>query len=185
MKEELNSYNIERIKNSLTPIDCGIGIHKGNLMLGIIGEKERFEGTVISDTVNLASRLEGLTKYYGAGIIISQAIYQSINDTSKYMIRELDKVKVKGKKDAISIYEILDGSPSEIIDLKLKTLDDFKKAYNLYLSKDFNNALVIFSDILKINPNDLACKMFLKRCETLNIFGVTDNWDGSEEFGEK
>jgi Adenylate cyclase, family 3 (some proteins contain HAMP domain) len=80
MQKEVNVYNQQRQENALVPIAIGIGLHAGNLMLGTIGERERMESTVIADAVNLASRLEGLTKVYGSGILVSDAIMARLDD---------------------------------------------------------------------------------------------------------
>ena len=99
MQETLKNYNKHRLLKGYVPLEIGIGIHTGKLMLGIIGEEERIDGTVISDAVNLSSRLEGLTKMYGAPIIVSGDTLLNVQNNSifSYNYRFIDKVKVKGK----------------------------------------------------------------------------------------
>ncbi len=186
MKIKLADYNKKRQENGLQEISIGVGLHTGNLMLGIIGEEERMDGTVISDNVNLASRLEGLTKMYGAGIIISENTFSRIQDIEKkYHYRFLDKVRVKGKNESVTIYEILDGSSEGQIELKTKTRDNYYAALKMYQIGKFKEAIQMFEQILKINDHDKACNLFIERCEKYIKFGSPENWDGAEHLDEK
>ncbi|RHX88678.1 adenylate/guanylate cyclase domain-containing protein [Leptospira stimsonii] len=106
MKSTLEEHNQSRLERNYDPIRIGIGIHTGVLMLGTIGEEARMDGTVISDAVNLASRIEGLTKEYGADILLSDESYQKIRNRRKYTFQELGKVSVKGKENLIGVYEV-------------------------------------------------------------------------------
>lgn len=126
MQKQIRLFNNKRLKKNLDPISIGIGIHTGNLMLGTIGSDDRMEGTVISDAVNLASRIEGLTKQYGASILISQDTVFKIPDLDEYNFRILDRVRVKGKKDTVSVIEVIDGQPDFIIELFKLTKPDFE-----------------------------------------------------------
>ncbi len=112
MMRVLRDFNVEEARAK--PIDIGIGIHTGVLMLGTIGEARRMEATVIADAVNLASRLEGLTRTYGVHIITSEQALAGVADPSAYPHRHLGTVQVKGKRRAVEIYEILveDEAPS-------------------------------------------------------------------------
>lgn len=185
MKEKLTEYNSDRIKKGEFTIDTGIGIHTGALMLGVIGENKRYEGTVIADAVNIASRLEGLTKLYGAGIIISEDTLKKGGNPDQFNYRFLDLVTVKGKKDPIVIYEILDGLDDKIKGLKLSLKNNYETAFLLYKEKRFNEALNIYKDILSINPSDKAVNLFIDRCKRNIVNGVSENWYGVEEMTEK
>ncbi|AOP34924.1 adenylate cyclase [Leptospira tipperaryensis] len=106
MKSALEEHNQSRLERNYDPIRIGIGIHTGVLMLGTIGEEARMDGTVISDAVNLASRIEGLTKEYGVDILLSDESYQKIRNRKKYIFQELGKVSVKGKQNSVGVYEV-------------------------------------------------------------------------------
>ena len=185
MHKTLEEYNKEQKKEGKIPVKIGVGINLGNLMLGIIGEKERFEGTVISDAVNLASRLEGLTKHYGAGIIVSEEVLNKTKNKDVYTYRFLDYVQVKGKKAPVSLYEILDGLDEPSKKLKSESTPLYEEAFNLYLKKDFKKASSLFKKVLDKNPDDLAAKMFISRIVNLMKYGVPEAWDGAVEFTEK
>ncbi|MCB1159523.1 MAG: adenylate/guanylate cyclase domain-containing protein, partial [Leptospiraceae bacterium] len=161
----LHSYNAHRIKFNYSPIKVGIGIHTGDIMLGTIGYQERMESTVISDAVNLASRMEGLTKYYGANILISEDVLKGLEDESKFNFRVLDWVQVKGKNKKVTVIEILDGIDEVNLKRYLETKPLFEMAVNSYILKDIEAALNIFKEVISKNPSDKASELYIKRCE--------------------
>jgi class 3 adenylate cyclase len=185
MRIKLLEYNEIIGQFGKPAIDAGIGIHTGLMMLGIIGGEGRMDSTVISDAVNLASRLEGLTKVYGGSIIITEDTLIKLSDPSQYHFRFLDVVKVKGKKEAVYIFEIMDGEPETTRNLKLSTKEDYNKALQLYKKKDFKSALDILLSIQAINPNDKAVKIYIDRCSYYHEKGVPEFWDGVESFDLK
>lgn len=182
MQTEMQAYNEHRVDRGFKPIKIGIALHTGLLMLGTIGDTERMEGTVISDAVNLASRLEGLTKRYNASIVVSGDTYKSLKNPLEYQSRFLDLVKVKGKTESVFVMEILDGSDDENTDLKLQTRADFDRAVNLYQNQKFELAVGLFHRILESNPNDKAADLYVQRCHKYNTGGILRTWDGAEEL---
>jgi class 3 adenylate cyclase len=185
MRSTLEKFNLDRIDQGKPTIDSGIGIHTGNLMLGVVGGEGRMDGTVISDAVNLASRLEGLTKIYRTSIIISEDTLIKLENPSKYNFRFLDIARVKGKKEAVYVFEVLDGEPEEVKNLKIETKGLFGKGIDLYKNKKFEEALEVFSQVVKINQLDSVAAFYINRCKRNITKGIPDDWSGIEIFDAK
>jgi len=165
MIDELKIINDDLVKNGFPEIKIGIGINSGEAIVGNMGANLRFDFTAIGDTVNLASRLESLTKTYGVEIIISEAskieAEKSYKNPNKLLFRELDFVKVKGKNEPVKIYELL--IPSEEFD-QVEFIDNFSTALGKFRDKDFQNSLVLFEKLLNANGDDTPTKIYIERC---------------------
>ncbi len=107
-QKRVQEYNEERLARGHLPLQVGIGIHVGHMMLGMVGEDNRMQGDAFSDNVNLTARLEGLTKFYGVSMLISGQTLEYMSNPDQYQIRFLDRAIVKGRNEAISVYEVLD-----------------------------------------------------------------------------
>ncbi len=165
MLSTVEDYNSKRARHGYPPIRIGIGLHTGNLMLGTIGEERRMEGTVISDAVNLASRLEGLTKKFGASILISEYSLGSLQNRDKVNARCLGRVQVKGKHEPVSVYEIFSADSPEQVELKNRTNAQFLEGLALFQSGKLGAALQVFQEIIRINPLDAAAAAYVHRLE--------------------
>jgi two-component system, sensor histidine kinase ChiS len=172
MQKELNEFNQTRPKNAHVRI--GIGLHTGLLMLGTVGEERRMEGTVISDVVNAAARLESLTKVFGSSIIISEETLSRLK--SAYPYRSLGIVRVKGRRTAVSIYEVFSGVDM-FEELKLQTRDLLDEALHQYQRSVLNLALDGFGKVLAINPNDQVAKVYAERVVQLQREGTATSWE--------
>jgi len=162
--KQLTIYNQDRQKSSYQPLTIGIGLNTGPSMLGTVGGITRMDGTVISDAVNLASRVEDLTKIYGTPLLITEQTYVKLVDPLGYHIRVIDAVKVKGKLEKITVYEIYDADSPTIMSLKDKTRDEFEEGFVLYHFEEFKDAYPFFERVLQINPNDQVAQIYSKRC---------------------
>jgi class 3 adenylate cyclase len=191
MLKGLKLYNTHRSNTGYVPIDIGIGVNTGELMLGTIGGNQRMEGTVISDAVNLASRLEGLTKAYGAALIASEDSISRLKNPSDFVIRVLDRVKVKGKTDAVTIYEILCEDTDNSFEQKYKNAEVIKSVLNLRQGGKLEEAISLLADTLKrqelegIENLDKALSQHLFNLEKLKKSGVPEGWDGVIALDEK
>lgn len=183
MHKSLWQYNKVREQEGLLPINMGIGLHSGNLMLGIIGVENRMQSTVISDAVNLASRLESLTKYYGSSLLVSQNVLAT--NKEEYPNRFLGKIKVVGKTQPIEIYEILPAEPDEILEKKNAAKPFFEEGLRLYFNKQFAEASVQFTQSLKVFPNDKAALHYLQESAQYMLTSVPENWDGTDTMLQK
>ncbi|MCC6275953.1 MAG: adenylate/guanylate cyclase domain-containing protein [Leptospiraceae bacterium] len=179
--DELYGFNEKRKAKGFPIIRIGIGIHSGNLMVGVIGEEKRYDFTVISDSVNLASRIEGLTKVFGVSILISEEFYNKIQNKKDFKFRTAGRVKVKGKNHPVVIYEVLNGTSKRIMDLKLQTKEKFEKGIECYLKKNFDDAKVNFHEVLQIDPHDQAAEYYLRRSVLFDEKGVPEDWEGVQK----
>lgn len=160
----LTNYNQDRQRVGYVPIQIGIGINSGSLMLGTVGGKSRMDSTVISDAVNLASRIEGLTKDYSVPLLISHQTLERLRNPADYAIRIVDKVQVKGKSQYVVVYEVFDADPPEIRSAKLENLPVYTEAMLLCERKQFREAGKLFEECLRTNPSDQVARIYLKRC---------------------
>jgi len=185
MNRETAVFNQHRQAHNHQPIRIGTGIHTGDLILGILGNADRMQGTVISDAVNLAARLEGLTKLYGVSIIISEDTLQGLAEPAQYHTRFLDRVQVQGKKKPIIVYEVFDNDPDEIIEHKLKTKEEFEAGVALYYAQDFASANKSFKRALEQNLDDTAIRRYLQRSAHFATHGVPPDWVGIAVMNDK
>ena len=172
MQRRMNTL-ADEIKISGYKLSMRVGINSGIVMSGNMGSEERFDFTVIGDNVNIASRLEALSKIYGTEIIISESTMKKIG--GRLVVRELDSVKVKGKRQDIKIFELINGE-------KVSFIEIFEKGLNLYREGHFDAALVKFCEALENNPEDKPSSLFVERCEYL-IKSPPEKWDGVWDIG--
>lgn len=162
----------------LPPVKIGVGVNTGVATVGNIGSDVRFDYTAIGDCVNLASRLESLNKYYKTHILISETTKNEL--TEQFLMRQVDKVVVKGKTEPVGIYELLEDTE---INRSLKA--EFEEAYQVYLRGDFENAENLFKQILE-KYNDGLSEVYMKRCEELKKSNIDPaTWNGVYVAKEK
>ena len=185
MQEKLRIYNAERLAKGRQPILTGIGLHSGPLMLGVIGDTRRMDVGVVSDTVNTAARMEGLTKYYGAGLLASEYTLAGIPNPEDFAHRYLGKVLVKGKVEPLGIYEFLDADTPEQAQAKADTMAVFVQSLEAYFARDFGAAVEGFAQVIAHNPGDRAARLYYQRALEARDQGVPDTWTGVETMLSK
>lgn len=178
MQIEIRAYNLDRRSKERIPLKVGMGIHTGPLVLGIIGDEQRSDPAVISDTVNTTSRLEGLTKYYQANILLSEESFQLTGTDLRASCRYLGKVQVKGKKAPLGIYECFAGDPPEIIESKHESISLFKQSVDAFLAGQMDEAATGFREVAE--TGDPVAMRFLSQALHYRTEGVPKDWAGVE-----
>ncbi|HYM95010.1 MAG TPA: adenylate/guanylate cyclase domain-containing protein [Chitinophagaceae bacterium] len=185
MQKAVKNFNKERELLNQPSIQIGVGMHTGSLIMGITGDEFRMDATTISDTVNTASRIESLTKYYKASIILSDATIKQIPHPEKFHLRNLGKVQVKGKLAPVGIYECFSGNNEDEIFKKEKMLPVFNTGMEQYLNKSFSDAIASFTKVVHSHPEDLTAELFIEKATRYFKNGVPANWAGVEEMMNK
>ena len=178
IQKKILEYNSHRAKCGYRPLDIGVGIHTGTLILGVVGVHNRMQNTVISDAVNLASRVEGLTKAFGVSMAISGQTFKKLEHPEDYKFRYLGNVKVKGKGEPTRVYEILNGIDPETMEKKMRTNMYFEQGLFSFVQRKYGIAMANFKKVLEIMPNDLAANIYLEHC-----FGKLDSVDAWRKKG--
>jgi class 3 adenylate cyclase len=164
MIKKLQLFNNYLIDSAYDPIKIGVGVNSGKLMLGTLGTHDRMEASVIGDAVNLASRLEALTKYYNCPVLLSGHTVQKLPE-SRYRLRMIDSVAVKGKEEKTDIFQLLDVYTEPMIELKQRLLPLFDRAYDAFMNEEFIRADLMFKEIIAEDPSDHIAKLYIERCE--------------------
>jgi adenylate cyclase len=164
MIQRLNYLNEELQKDGIAPIRIGVGINTDEVVVGNMGSDTRFNYTVIGDGVNLASRVEGLTKNYGVSILITEYTVAKLNE--KFIFRKIEPVKVKGKDKAVLLYQLM---PNVDMSQEIKKLYD--EALESYIDNDFKKAEEIFT-ILVNRYDDTVSAYFLPKVKDKHPWGV-------------
>jgi class 3 adenylate cyclase/HAMP domain-containing protein len=184
MLDALKKFNAEQKKNNKTEFPIGIGINYGVVTVGNIGSTHKRDYTVIGDNVNLASRMEGLTKTYKSELLITESVYKSIQRPSSPNLkggpqlpcRLLDKVAVKGKKEGVRIFSVKRDLSAE----EEKAWVYHNQGMELYFNRDFAGAAKRFREVLALLAGDFNAAALLERCENFAANPPPANWDGAE-----
>jgi adenylate cyclase len=175
MVEELRLLQQRWATEGMPRMNIGIGINAGPMVVGNMGSERRFDYTVMGDSVNLGSRLEGLNKLYGTNIIISEMTYERVRE--EILGRELDLVRVKGKDQPVKIYELLSRRAKTLPEQKALA-EEFQAALGEYRNRNWETARKIFQSILERYPADGPARLYVERCQTLEKTPPPEDWDG-------
>jgi adenylate cyclase len=164
MRDALKTYNQLRLKRFEEPLQVGIGIHTGQVIIGTLGGNERMDSTAIGDPVNLCSRIEGMTKIYGVEILISETSMNLLERPEDFVFRPVDFVVAKGKTEPVGIWEVIGFSTDPMPPEKSLFLETYLQALHLYREKEYKKALGLFETCILQIPGDQVSSIYIERC---------------------
>ncbi|MEN8145913.1 MAG: adenylate/guanylate cyclase domain-containing protein, partial [Gemmatimonadota bacterium] len=185
MWRALEEFNRESVAGGGLTLTMGVGVNTGPLVLGTVGAQDRLQCGVVGDSVNVASRIEQLTKLYNARFLIGEGTYKRLATPGKFSLRMVDRVAVKGKEQGIRLYEVLDAETSERRAAKEATRDLLTRAMERYFARDFAAAHGIFTEILALDPEDAVLSIFAERSKRYSEYAPPPDWQGFEALKHK
>ena len=175
MQSKVKALESELAKQSMPKVEIGIGINSGDMNVGDMGSVYRRAYTVIGDAVNLGSRLEGITKYYGVKVLVSESVYVNCKGIT---FKPIDRVKVKGKETSVSIYEPI-GLTAYLTTEEINKINLHKKAWSSYLNQNWDESLQVFTTLMNNHPKEKLYSIFCERIKNLSTIELHKDWDGS------
>ncbi len=172
MLRQRDQFNQELVQRGESPLAMGIGLHTGTVMLGTIGSEARMDGTVIGDTVNLASRMEGVTRQYGLDLVLSGDTHRALDFPSNYLLREIDRVQVVGRDQPVDVYEVFEADPPARAGRKRESLPRLAAVVAAYRARDFETCESECRLLQLLDPEDEVAAMYLRRCEVIREHGL-------------
>ncbi|TAK75883.1 MAG: adenylate/guanylate cyclase domain-containing protein, partial [Gammaproteobacteria bacterium] len=167
MQKELANFNRELMAEEKSPIEIGIGINTGTLILGTLGSRGRLETSVISDAVNVAERIEELTKEYECRLLISDSTYKLLIKPERFEVRFIGRTAIRGKEQEIGLWEVYNGDPDELRYAKLAIAKHYNEAIVLYNEGAYQKALGLFQRCLLNLPHDKPIQKYIESCQKL------------------
>jgi adenylate cyclase len=181
MQKRIRSLDTDFIKRGWPILNIGVGLNCGEMNVGDMGSKFRRAYTVMGDAVNLASRLESLTKEYGVGILVSENMVKAAQG---FVYREIDKVVVKGRQEGVSIFEPL-GKVGEVTDTTLTEVDRFHKVLEHYRKQRWDDAEQILKALSQSSPDSKLYRLYQKRIDYFRANSPGPTWNGLWVFTTK
>jgi adenylate cyclase len=179
LRKALELYNIRRIRKGYVPINVGVGIHYGPVVMGTVGSDDRMDTTVIGDSVNIACRLESLAPKYGADIIVSAQVLEAMGDKFPIRTRLLDWVRVKGREAPIEIYEVISHLPHKEQEKRFSVQPKIAAGLACRINKEWETAIAHFEAALAIFPQDSLAKHHIDVCRIYQSMLLPVDWDGA------
>ncbi len=183
MRRELWDLNADWFNRGIAPFAIGIGINQGDVVGGNIGSQEKADPTVIGDAVNLASRLEGLTRTYGTDILLGPTAAEFVRD--EFHIRSVARVQVKGKTEPVEISTLIGARSAGIDPEFLRHLETYEEAFQKFRHREFCEAKILLSRFLEFYPLDFLAKMYLERALEYEQTPPDEEWNAVEVFTKK
>jgi adenylate cyclase len=181
-RDRLDALNARWQAAGRPRFDARVALHTGEVVVGNVGSGARLNYTIIGDAVNLASRLEGLNKRYGTGLIISETTWARVSHVM--VARPLDKVSVKGKEASVVIYELI-GRRRDVSAVRREVAERHARAFTLYLERKWSEAISLLRARLAEHPGDEPSKLLLERCKRWAATPPPSDWDGTERMTTK
>ena len=178
-QEKVREFNAMLAQRGYAPVTVGIGIHVGHMMVGMIGEERRMQGDAFSDNVNLTSRVEGLNKFYGTSMIISEDTRNGLKQPILYRMRYLGRAHVKGREAPLALYEVYEGQPDDLVARREASKEVFERGITLYSQGRFVEAQQAFNAVLEADPEDTTARYYLERCCEWAERTIPAHWDGA------
>ncbi len=186
IQRTLAEYNAHLSMNEQNQvIRAGVGLNTGTVIMGTVGTHARMDSTIIGDEVNIAARLEGLSKMYGVPIVVSASTIQRLLHPENFSFRKIDSVVVKGKALPVTIYEVFSWEPEWVQQLKIDSEVDFMTGVSKYRAGDFAEAQKAFQRCLDGNAEDAVAAMYVKRCQEYADCPPDGDWDGCIRLDRK
>ena len=185
MQASLVRFNKLRAKQNYPPTNIGIGVHSGPVVIGTLGSDSRMDSTVLGDAVNLASRLEGLTKNYRLPMLVSEDSKNLISHLEEFNWRLLDWITVKGKSEPVRIYEVFNQYSDKFYENKAKAASIFEETMTPYLNQNWELAIEGFKECEELLPEDASIEMYLNRAQSFQETPPAEDWDGVHRYFSK
>lgn len=176
MQQALAELRKKWIQEGKPPLRCRIGINSGLMVIGNMGSQDIFDYTVIGDSVNIASRLEKANKRYGTYLMISEHTYEQVKQ--EVIVRELDIIRIKGKKEPVLGYELLAKASDGLPKHQMHMIKRFLRGLEAYKARNWDEAIACFQAALELVPEDGPSRTYLKRCQVFKKIPPSPDWDG-------
>jgi hypothetical protein len=181
MQQVLQNYKIKRKGGEMLAIKAGVGMHSGEVIIGIMGSTTSMDTGIVSDTVNAAARIEGLNKHFGVNIILSETVLNQLDENVQSEMRPIGRVIMKGKHNDIGLFECFNGDADEFKLMKQKQLTSYIAAFEQYCNRNFKGATEAFVKLSEENKQDALLNYYLKKARDLIGKPIPSEWTAVED----